>query len=215
MKHQQQEEAKNLYFNTNMSKTEIAEKLGVNRRTILLWCKQNNWDKLKESAIHMPAMVAEKCYYLIDSFANRLLEDCYTGRLHLEDAQTIHLLATSIRKLKNRCTVNESMEMFNFFLEGLKRRNPRLAEEVQPQIEQFIEVRENQEMSDFLLEGFNDDGTLPYPAKAITEQNADRKDLEALDKEIKQAGGDYDLALENWQKSEPPQPATSQPQMTS
>ncbi len=201
MKGEEQNEARQLYFQTNMSKAEIAEQLGVNRRTVLLWCKQGNWDKLKQSAIHMPSMVAEKCYYLIDSFANRLLEDTGMQTVNLKDAQTIHLLATSIKKLKNRSTVNESMEMFNFFLEGLKRRNSQLAADVQPMMEEYLAVRENQELTDFLLEGFNEDGTLPYPTKALTEQYMDRKDLDVLEKEI-QNTGDYDQALEKWQNVE-------------
>ena len=101
MKNEQQEEAKTLYFQTNMSKTEIAKATGVSRRTILRWCQQDNWETLRRSARHTPSLVAEKCYYLIDAFSSRLLQDPTFTTINLKDAQTIHLLAASIKKLKN------------------------------------------------------------------------------------------------------------------
>jgi len=199
MKNQEQDKAKELYFQTNMSKTEIAAKLGVNRRTILLWSKQGNWEKLRRSARHLPSIVAEKCYYLIDSYTSQLLQDPSLFRVDFKDAQTIHLLAASIKKLKNRNTVNESMELFNFFFEGLKKKNPRLAATVLPEIEEYLTVRSDREVNEFLLEGFDKNGTMEFPAHEIEEQYADTQDLEALQKEIETTGNE-DLAIENWQK---------------
>ncbi len=177
MKNEQKEEAKNLYFEANLSKTEIAEKLGINRKTLLFWSKQGNWDKLKLSAQNVPSLVAEKCYYLIDQFTSGLLEKgAVISNLSLKHAQTIHLLAATIKKLKNRSTVNESMEMFNFFLEGLNRRDPALAEQVKPQIEEYITIRNNAEIADFLLEGFNENGTCSEYEKTKQEKLQDTKD---------------------------------------
>ena len=200
MKHKQQEQAKELYFQTNMTKTEIAATVGVNRRTILLWSKQDNWDKLRQSARHLPAIVAEKCYYLLDHFTTGLLRDHSLPALSFKDAQTIHMLATSIKKLKNRSTVNESMEMFNFFYEGLKKKNPELAAEVLPEIEEYITSRSDRETNDFLIEGFTQSGVAEYPDQETQEQYADDADLQALEKEIQSLGGNQDLAIENWLK---------------
>ena len=204
MKHKQQEQAKELYFQTNMSKTEIAATVGVNRRTILLWSKQGNWDKLRQSARHLPAIVAEKCYYLLDHFTTALLRDPSLPALSFKDAQTIHMLATSIKKLKNRSTVNESMEMFSFFYEGLKKKNPQLAAEVLPKIEEYITSRSDHETNDFLIEGFTQNGTAEYPDQETQEQYADEEDLAALEKEIQSLGGNKDLAIQNWLKNDEP-----------
>jgi DNA-binding XRE family transcriptional regulator len=200
MKNQEQEQAKELYFQTNMSKTEIAASVGVNRRTILLWSKQGNWDKLRDSARHLPAMIAEKCYYLIDRFTTGLLQDASLFTLSFKDAQTIHLMASSIKKLKNRNTVNESMEMFNFFYEGLKKKNPELAAEVLPEIEEYITSRSDRETNDFLIEGFTQNGVAEYPDQESQEQYADDADLQSLEKEIQSTGGNQDLAIQNWLK---------------
>jgi DNA-binding XRE family transcriptional regulator len=183
MKDQQQEKAKELYFQTNMSKTAIAENIGVARKTVLFWAKQGNWDQLRMSARNMPSLVAEKCYYLINQYLESLLVDGTANKyctLQLRHAQTIHLLATTIKKLKNRSTVNESMEMFNFFLDGLNRRDPELAEKVAPQMEEYIRIRKNCDTNDFLLEEFRQDATLPYPEEEIKESWQDEKDEKEL-----------------------------------
>src|ERR1700721_1874323 len=180
MKYQEQEKAKELYFQTNMTKTDIAATVGVNRRTILLWCKQGNWEKLRQSSRHLPAIVAEKCYYLLDHFTTKLLQDPDLFTLSFKDAQTIHMLTTSIKKLKNRSTVNESMEMFNFFYEGLKKKNPQLAADILPEIEEYITSRSDRETSDFLIEGFTKEGIAEFPDQETQEQYADDADLEAL-----------------------------------
>ena len=187
MKNQQKEEAQNLYFQTDMSKSEIAEKVGVNRKTILFWSQQNNWDKLRKSARNMPSLVAEKCYYLIDQYASHLLVDGTPMRnFSLKDAQVLHLLATTIKKLKNRNTLNESMEMFNFFLDRLNQRNPGMAEQIAPHIEEYITARRGVESNDFLLDEFNKDGSLPYPEKQQMEKFADEKEYEELVDEFEQ-----------------------------
>lgn len=204
MKSQQQDEAKELYFQTDLSKTEIAQKVGVDRKTILFWAHRGNWDKLRLSARNMPAIVAEKCYYLIDQYTNSLLQDGSSTTMssfQLRHAQTIHLLAASIKKLKNRSTVNESMEMFSFFLNGLSRRDPALAEQVAPEIEDYIQKRRKVETTDFLFEDFNPDGTLPFPEKEYTERWTDTKEgREIMD--------EYEEFLNTRAAAKPQTPAT-------
>ncbi len=177
MKNKQHDQAKELYFQTNLSKTEIAEKVGVTRKTVLFWAQQGNWYQLRKSARTLPSIVAEKCYYLVDQYASHLLTDgAIMANFSLRDAQVLHLLAGTIKKLKNRSTVNESMEMFNFFLENLNKRNPGLAEQVSPEIENYIDTRRRIEKNDVLLEEFNDDGSLPYRHKQQQEQWQDEDD---------------------------------------
>jgi len=57
MKNAQQEEAKDLYFQTNMSNRN-SKYVGVKPRTILRWCAQDNWENFGS---HPPyaALVAE------------------------------------------------------------------------------------------------------------------------------------------------------------
>ena len=47
MKQEQQQQARKLYFQTNLNKTEIAEQLNVSRRTVYNWSVEGDWDKLR------------------------------------------------------------------------------------------------------------------------------------------------------------------------
>jgi DNA-binding XRE family transcriptional regulator len=208
-KEEQHEQAKELYFQTNLSKAAIADKVGVTRKTVLFWSQQGNWERIRLSARNMPSLVAEKCYYLIDHYVNSLLTDGNaTGMstLQLRHAQTVHLFATSIKKLKNRSTTNESMEMFNFFMDGLNRRDPVLAEQVKPEIEKYITIRENCDTRDYLMEEFLHDGTLPWSDLELQEKWADEKDNAELKK-------DFETFLSNRPGNDPssPNPVTPVP----
>src|ERR1700733_13289708 len=107
MKQKEFEKARELYFQTKMSKTEIATKVGVNRRTVLLWCKQDNWESMSHAAQTMPSIIAEKIYSLLDHYLTECLRCPEWTSANHKDAQTIYLLTSSIKKLKNRCTINE------------------------------------------------------------------------------------------------------------
>ena len=183
MKNEQQQLAKELFLDTNLSKTEIAEKVGVDRRTIRIWSQEGNWENLRRSSQHLPAMVAEKCYYLIDQYATHLLSDGGTiSTFSHKDAHAINQLASAIKKIKTRSAVNESMEMFNYFIEDVKRKDPKMAENISPFIEDYLTKRKDITTSDFRLSGFNEDCRIPWSEeeKVIMEQWADEKDNELI-----------------------------------
>jgi len=214
MKNEQKQQAKHLYFQTDLSKTEIAGRLGINRRTIMLWCQEGNWDRLKQSAQHLPSMVAEKCYYLLDQLASyHLAESGVMSTFTHKDADAINKLASSIKKLKNRSAVNESMEMFNYFLDGVNRKNPELAAEILPYIEDHISNRKEITTNEFLPQDYNPDGTIKYSDSHIQEQWQDQRDTEAFFAELQKTNNNYPQALENWQtqtQTQTPDPQQSE-----
>ena len=61
---------------------------------------------------------------------------------------------------------------------------PNWPEQVKPEIEQYILVRENQEITDFMLDGFNPDTTMPYPEAEIREQFEDEADNQQMMKDL-------------------------------
>jgi hypothetical protein len=181
MKNAQQQQAKNLYFQTNLSKTEIADMLDVNRRTIMIWCQQGNWDRLKLSAQHLPAMVTEKCYYLLDHYISNLLSANATiSTFGPKEAAAINQIATAIKKVRTRSAVNESMEMFNFFLEDVKRKDPEMAQSIMPFIEQYIASRKDVNITDFLPSGFNEQGFVQESEEELKERMLDEIEEEKL-----------------------------------
>ncbi len=92
----QQVQAKRLYFQSDLSKTEIAEMLGIPRRTLHYWIREKNWDRIKRSAAHMPFLLAENVYHIISRFTQQLLgEDCVARPI--THKRPIHYISLSSR----------------------------------------------------------------------------------------------------------------------
>ena len=182
MKNQKRFHAKNLYLHTGLSKSEIASRLDIDRKTLYLWVREGAWDRLKMSAENIPALVAEQCYFLIGRLSSYLLSDMRDDMpTTLKEADTIHKLALSINKLKNRSTANESMEMFTFFLEGLKKKNPDAVNIILPYVEDFISARSKTYLNDFLPPEFNEHGLIPRSApRDFTEQKLDEQNYNEI-----------------------------------
>ena len=183
MKNQIKQQARNLFLDTNLSKTEIATRLGVDRRTIRIWSQDGNWENLRRSSRHLPSMVAEKCYYLIDQYTTALLSSSNaTTTFTAKDADAINKMASAIKKLKARSTVNESMEMFNFFIEDVYRKNPQMAKDISPYIDDYITNRKDVYNCDFQLSEFDANGQIPWKVteEELKEKWADEKDDELM-----------------------------------
>ncbi len=72
------------------------------------------------------------------------------------------------------------METFTFFLENLKAKDPFLAEELLPHVDDFVTANAVKNHKSFILDGHNPDGTKPFPDGEMAEKWLDEKDQEAL-----------------------------------
>ncbi len=181
MKSEQQDLARQLYIQGNNSKTDIAEKIGVNRRTVYQWSVDGDWDILRQSARCMPSILAQKVYHLIGHFTDNILcrESAYQS-ITKDEVNILTKLVNAVTKLKAGSTASENMETFTFFLEGLKANDPFLAEELLPHVDDFVTANATKSHKSFILDGHNPDGTKPFPDNEMTEKWLDEKDHEAI-----------------------------------
>lgn len=187
MKNKQQEQAKELYFQSNLSKTEIAGKLNVNRRTIYMWAQEGNWDALRKSAQHMPSILAEKLYYVIGHLTDNILKrDCSQQTVTKAEVDMLSKLTNSVAKLRKGSTVSENMETFTHLLERIKRTDASLADQLVPHVAGYVEARRGLSESSFLLAGHNHNGSLPHFGDDILEKWADEEEAEAIRQEAQQ-----------------------------
>lgn len=61
-KHTQHEQARNLFFQTDLSNTQIAALLDLSRNTITRWIKQEQWREMKHAATQAPGAVLLELY---------------------------------------------------------------------------------------------------------------------------------------------------------
>jgi hypothetical protein len=142
MKLDQQQQAQHLYFQSDLSKTEIADALGISRRTLHHWIRQNNWDQAKKNAETIPSFLAENCYQVLGNFTGQLLSESRIGQpIMLQEVNAVYKLTLAINRLKNKNTLNESMETLGLFMESVNDKDPELAEQMQPYLDEYITAR--------------------------------------------------------------------------
>ncbi len=72
---EKKQQARNLFFQTELTKSQIATLLGISRRSLTYWIKEGSWQRLKKSAAHLPAILAENCYHLIGNLTEHYLSE--------------------------------------------------------------------------------------------------------------------------------------------
>jgi predicted DNA-binding protein YlxM (UPF0122 family) len=180
----QKQQARQMFFQSDMTRTEIADKLGVSRRTIYQWSVDGNWDKLRQSARNMPVMLAEKVYYLIGHLTDQMLQkDPLSPIVTKEEVDMLGKLTSIVCRLRKGSTVSENMETFTYLLERISSKDPELAQQVSPHLNDYIEARRGKTEKDFLLSGFNENATLPYPEQEIREKWLDEEEQEKMREE--------------------------------
>ena len=139
MKQEQQQQAEHLYFQTDLSNTQIAEAIGISRSTLHCWVRENNWEHLKRSGAAMPSLIAGNCYQIMAQLTEHILSDERKDKpVTREEVESMYKLTLTINKLKARVALNESMETFTGFTEHLHNTSPDLADGIKPFISSYI-----------------------------------------------------------------------------
>lgn len=73
-KETEQKIAKELYINQNKSPEEIAQKTGVNTRTVQRWIKEGNWKKLRDAKANGSLQRIERTQLVVDSLTERRIQ---------------------------------------------------------------------------------------------------------------------------------------------
>lgn len=161
-------QARELYAQSELNKTQIAAIVGVSRRTISTWVLQENWNRLRNAAHHLPSILAENCYHIIGHLTEHYLSESRLTRpvTHLE-ADTLYKLASTINKMGKRTALNESMEIVTGLLHFIQQQSPKLARQLSPHIRQYLASRASVHTSALMPPAFSGpDGHIPPPTPA-------------------------------------------------
>jgi len=137
------QQARNLYYQTDLSQTRIAELLDIDRKTIYLWIKEGKWAQIKKSAQHTPSILAEQYYQQLlainEMIANRVEQPYATT----QEADIIRKLTLTIKNIKNGQTVGETVEVLMNFIDRVTKKDLELAKEILPYADEYIREQEN------------------------------------------------------------------------
>ena len=142
MKQEQLQQAQHLYFQTDLSKSEIASAIGVSRRTVNYWAQYNQWEHIKKSAAHMPSALAENCYFIMAKIQEDILSEAHSNKpVTFQEVSSRYKLTLTINKLQKRSPLNETLEMGTHFMEFVNQQNPEAADFIKPYIDGYITSR--------------------------------------------------------------------------
>jgi len=188
MINEKKHQAKALFFQSGLNNTQIASLLNVSRRSISTWVKEGDWNRLKQSAKYLPSMLAENCYHIIGHLTESYLsESRLTNPVTFKEVEALHKLTITAKKLQNRCTINENMELFGYFMEMVSQRNPELAQAIHPYIDEFISARASVYTQHIQPDTFNSMGRIPFTEEDITEKQLDRQEEYLSDPDVIEA----------------------------
>lgn len=132
-KETEQKIAKELYINQNKSPEEIAQKTGVNTRTVQRWIKEGNWKKLRDAKANGSPQRIERTQLVVDSLTERriqLIKDEKETRKELEELEELGdyeeikekkaLLRTQLEFLRSEASsIDDAISKWNKRIENL------------------------------------------------------------------------------------------------
>jgi|GEM_PF-1594092 len=127
----QQNQARELFFQTDLNQSQIAAEVGVSQKTISLWISSGRWGTLKGMSRSTPAMMIDSMYAelieLNESIHSREPGKRFATR---EEADIRRKLLLGIRTIQQQQSAGSHMEVLLNFIEFLKRAAPGLTKEV-------------------------------------------------------------------------------------
>ncbi|HXS38402.1 MAG TPA: hypothetical protein VN721_16995 [Flavipsychrobacter sp.] len=165
------QQARNLYFQTDLTQTSIAELLDIDRKTIYLWIKEGRWAEIRRSAQHTPSILAEQ-------YNNQLLainqmiaareEQPYPTP---QEAETIRKLTLTIKHIKDGRTQGETIDVLMNFIHQLTKTDLDLAKQILPHADQYIK-------------DYNSNPIIKPKEKAEKREQEEKMEIETTEKKL-------------------------------
>lgn len=134
--------AKLLFTRNNLSQKEIAERVGVDPKTIGKWVKDELWENLRKSLLVTKEEQLRFFYDQLDSL-NKAITLRPEGKRYADskEANTFVMLTTSIRNMETETGVNEIIDVAKAFLNWLRADDLDQAKAITRLFDSFIKER--------------------------------------------------------------------------
>jgi len=136
------QQARDLFFQTELTQTQIAELLDVNRKTIYLWAKEGDWQQAKAAARHMPSILIGQYYAQLGAINQAIqnrVERPYPTR---EEAEIQRKLTLSIAQTQKRLGTVERVEEMTLFVDHVMKEDQDLARKIMLHASNYIHAGE-------------------------------------------------------------------------
>jgi predicted transcriptional regulator len=118
MKNDQHEQARNLYLETGLTQSQIAELVGISQKTVSLWVSEGQWARLKRLAKEMPGIAVDSMFTELTEINNAVRNRPEGMRYAtLEEAEIRRKILASIKYVQEHRSAGSHIEvMMNFIL---------------------------------------------------------------------------------------------------
>lgn len=180
MNPQARTQARDLYFETDLTQAQIANIIGINPKTLYTWIKKENWDRIKTAAVRTPAAIAEKIYIQISELNDAILSREPGSRFATKDeAYVLKTLTSSLHKIRKQVTMSETIDIMMGFTNFIRRHDLDLAKKVVAIADQFIGTTRDQYKPFEPEYEFKEEMLRPQPFEEVPQEDHPQPEIEA------------------------------------
>ena len=136
-KRSEQDLAKDLYMQTDLTQQQIADMLDVSRRSVWLWIKKGKWEEMKLAARQMPGLILQDIFNHITAVNDKIREREPGDRCPtMEEVEKLRKLINMTNSIKKK-HAGAYMESFAEILCYVRKEDRELAAKLAPHIENY------------------------------------------------------------------------------
>ncbi len=149
---QLKEQARRLFYQSKLSRPQIAAIVGVTPRTLFDWIREGDWKSARNTAANAPALITEQYYNQLNAINQTIKERRDRPYPTKDEAEIMRKLSLTIKQIKLRHNVADTTEIFTLFSNYLRKTKPDLLQHMLNSMSSYL----------YTLR--------PDPAKTITNQ---------------------------------------------
>ena len=113
--------ARGLYFQTQLSQQEIADRVGVNRKTLYLWINEEKWQEARLAAAQSPTILLHQYYQQLININEFIAARTDSPFPTPKEADVIRKISSVIKQLSTKVNLGTMVEVFNLFTDDFLR----------------------------------------------------------------------------------------------
>lgn len=129
-----------MYFATSCTQQQIADAVGVTRKSISIWSKMGRWAEMKANSLRIPAELVDDMYLELAEL-NRIIHSRPVGERipTAKEAALRHRILLSIKQTRKQQSVPDMQQTLNAFIRFVKERDTYASSVMESRITDFLE----------------------------------------------------------------------------
>ncbi len=141
----EERKAQYLFLHTDFTQQEIADLVKVDRKTLYNWIRECNWKRARYIAMYAPPILAEQYYAQLGALNNAIALRTERPYPTKEEADIIRKLTIAVKHVEPKGrAISEDIDVFMELSHELFRKDRKLAKEIVPHLDAFIDMRLNE-----------------------------------------------------------------------